>query len=226
MNCSLGTDRLPALLYGDLPPHEAAELGIHLAQCTACRHEYVALTEVRGLLDAVPAPRGVRVDLPALYRREADLARRRGRNWRWAALTGLGAAAALVLLTLGLNLEIRFQAQQVVIRWGALPPPPEGPPAPTDPQGVVPGSAATEIRNSPAPPIEFGEKLRLLNEIAQAMATDAEARDARFQENLARLESRLQELQRLTNQRWTDTQRDVSALYAAQFVLPKKGISP
>ncbi len=118
MNCSQIRQRLAELVYGDLAPPEAREIEAHLSSCPACRKEQRALAGVRSLLDcdgtvSVPA------DVAAIYRRAADTQRRRARTWRRAAMATLGAAAAVLIVAMVLRLEIRADARQVVIRWGA-----------------------------------------------------------------------------------------------------------
>src|SRR5262245_30462451 len=104
MDCAWTRDRLPPLLYGDLPSGEAAAVENHLANCLACRQECAALKDVRRLLDAVPAP-AIKVDVPRLYRQAAARQERKLRRWRPAAVALL-ASAALLLIALALNLEV------------------------------------------------------------------------------------------------------------------------
>ena len=79
MNCTEARDRLPHLLYADLPSSEAAAVENHLAACATCRQEYAALRQLRPLLDATPAP-AVSVDLPRLYQEAARLRERQLRR--------------------------------------------------------------------------------------------------------------------------------------------------
>src|SRR5439155_7840756 len=99
MNCAAVRARLASLLYGDLPTAEADEVRQHLAGCPSCREEQTAITGLRPLLDAVPAP-AVAVDLPRLYRDAAAGQTRRLRRWRGAAVAALAVAAAVVVALL------------------------------------------------------------------------------------------------------------------------------
>src|SRR5262245_18431512 len=162
MNCSQARDRLPGLLYGDLPDAEAAVVEDHLAGCPAWRNEHAALRGVRRALDALPAP-PVGVDLPRLYRAEDDRRARQLRRWRRAAVA-LAVAAAVLLLVVGLRLELRVEAHQLVVRWGTPPAAPESPPV-----------ARAEAR----PDRATQEQVQLLGELVHALAGDLEARDQR-----------------------------------------------
>jgi anti-sigma factor RsiW len=219
MNCPEARGRLPLLLYGDLTPAEAAPVEAHLAGCPACRRESDALAQVRLLLDQAPVPEEP-VDLPALYRRAAERQRRRLRRWRWAAVTGFAAAAAVLLLALGLNLEVRLEPHQVVVRWGRPPDPPAQTPR------EAPQPAPVAVRPEPRPAVDLRDQVQVLSELVQALADDVEARDRGHQEQLARLQARLDEWRRQTTQRWMDTERDVAALAGTRWPQPQKGTLP
>jgi hypothetical protein len=210
VNCADVRDRLPAHLYGDLPPAEAVAVQAHLVECADCRHEFTALTGVRAALDAGPTP-AVAVDLPRLYREAADRQRLRLRRWRRVALAGTALAAALLLL-LGMKLELRVGGQQVVVRWGN--------PATEHPAVTVPPPAPDSLN--------VDERLRLLQELTHALAADVDARDRRQQDELVRLRAQLYALGRQTDQRWVETARDVTALYTlhTRFPRPEKGATP
>jgi anti-sigma factor RsiW len=218
MNCSETRAYLPLLISGDLGPAQQEAIESHLKTCPSCRGERTALGQVCQLLDAAPAP-GVEVDVPALYRRAAETQRQRLRRWRRATVA-LGAVAALLLLGLGLNLEVRVEAHQIVVRWGNPPPAPE--PAP------VPPVALPQL--PPGTPDE--EKVRILAQLVptlaaevQGLTAEAQERDYQVRQALAGLREELRALQRQNVQQWTATERDVAALYAAQF-LTKKGNGP
>jgi hypothetical protein len=211
MNCPEASDRLPALLYGDLQPAEASALQEHLATCAACRRRHAALERVRCALDTVPAPE-VQVDVPRLYREAAARQLRRARRWRGAAVA-CAAVAALLLAVLGLRIQVRVEGQQLVVRWGAVPV-----------NDAVPVPAPAQ-RVQPPPSPEVEERLCVLSELIHALADEVEARDEQEQQRVARLQARLDELQRQDNRRWNETERNVAALYAAQFIA-KKGEKP
>lgn len=199
MSCASIRAGLPALVYGDLPPEEAARVERHVADCAACRKEYAALQQLRTLLDAGPAPE-VRVDLVALYRQSAERRRRQAQRWRRLA-TALTALAAVVLLAVSLRMEVRVQAQQLVIHWGQERP---DAPAPT-PQVLV----QTIIQPDPATQAD----VQLLKELVHALADDVEGRDERYRRAIAHLQDRVDLLQVQSQRRWTETDQNVAALY-------------
>jgi anti-sigma factor RsiW len=211
MNCADARPRLPALLYGDLEAEAARALRQHLAGCPACREEYAGLQQVRHALDTVPVP-PVQVDLPHLYQEAARRQAGRLRAWRRAALA-CGAAAALLLLGFGLRLQVRLEAHQVVLCWGEVPKPAES---------VVPPPAVPPAADGPTL-AEVEQRLQLTSNLIHALAEDLEARDAQQQDSLKRLQDRVDALQVQGGARWNETRRDIAALYAAQFALPKKG---
>jgi predicted anti-sigma-YlaC factor YlaD len=218
MNCADVRRRLPALLYGDLPPGEADEVRQHLGRCDYCRKEHATLAQVRRLLGALPAP-AVTVDLPRLYREAAEQQARRLRRWRRVACASLAAAAAVVLAMLLSRAELRLDANQVVLRWGAAAAAPEPPPPPRpEPQVVV-------VAQSPST-AEIEQELRLLNEAVQTLSNDADSRDERRRHEIDRLKAQVAALQRQLADLRLATEKDVAALYAAQFPEKEKGAQP
>jgi hypothetical protein len=213
MTCTEAHARLAELLYGDLPPDEAAAVEKHLAGCPTCREERTALMRVRSLLGPGPAPPEVNIDLPRLY---AEAGRRRGasvRRWRRAAL--LATAAAVVLLAAFLNLEVRVQGHQVVLRWGT---PPETP-APATP-APPPLRLEPEVAQVPA------AELQLVRELVHALAADIETRDKQQRLALLWLRNRLDGLQYQAQERWHATEQLVSALHMVQLESRAKGEKP
>jgi hypothetical protein len=193
MSCTEIRAALPALLYDDLPPAQAEAMREHLAACPACREEEAALRQVSGHLSAVAAPR-VQVDLARLYHEAGQLQQLRLRRWRRIAFA-LSAAAAALLLILGLRLELRVEAHEFVVRWGA---PPQ--------RGEAPAP-------QPAPPAsQSPEDLYLTQQLIHALADEVVTRDRDNQESLVNLEARLDVLQRQAQERWDATQRVVSTL--------------
>jgi hypothetical protein len=216
MNCADARARLPALLYGDLPAGELAEVRKHLDGCPACRSEQAAVAEVRGLLDVVPAP-AVAIDLPRLYRAAAEQQARRLRRWRRVACASLAAAAAVVVGLLLSRVEVRLDGNQVVLRWGTVPAPPEPPPpSPLPPPAPAPAERTVAIA-------EIEQELRLLTELVQEMSNDADRRDDRQRREVVVLRAQVQALQQQLTELRVATEKDVSALYAAQFPEKEKG---
>jgi Putative zinc-finger len=200
MNCTDVRAALPALLYEDVSPQEAAALRAHLADCPDCRAEQAALQRLGTLLTTVPAP-AIRVDLARLYHEDARREHQRLRRWRRAALCSF-AAAAVVLLALAVGLELRVDHHQVVLRWGT--PPVDFGPLDAPPSLGKPGQGPAAVNS---------EQLRLVTELVHALADDAAARDRVNQESLALLQVRLDALQRQAQDRWNATERYVSALH-------------
>jgi hypothetical protein len=219
MNCADARDRLSALLYGDLPGREADRVREHLTRCPSCEGEYTAISQVRRLLDTVPAP-ALAVDLPRLYREAAERQARRLRRWRRLAVGALAAAAALLAVVFLSRLEVRLDANQLVLRWGDVPAPVPMPPAPGPiadaPAPVAPPSAT-------ASSAEVEQQLRLLAELVQALSQDADRQEERRREEIARLRGQMQLLQQQMTELRLATEKDVSALYAAQFPEREKG---
>ena len=213
MNCTEARDRLPGLLYGDLPAPEAAAVETHLAACPACRQEYAALQRVRPLLDAAPAA-AVAVDLPRLYRAASRVRARQLRRWRSAAVA-LGSAAAVLLLIVGLRFEVRIETHQVTLGWRL----------PAADTHTPPPLAPAEIHRE-APAAAFAaEDVQLVKDLIRALADDVEARDQRLQQVVTWMQARLEAVRRQDQQRWDTTAREVAAL-SAQFGPPEKGANP
>jgi len=213
MNCTDARARLSAFVYGDLPADEAFQVREHLASCSGCQREHAALGQVRCLLDAVPAL-AVPSDLSRLYREAAAEQARRSRRWRRLAIATLAAAAAVVLAVLLSRLEVRLDEHQIVVRWGAVPAPRE---APAPPVPLPQPEAPLVAQSPPGAEPETEQQLRLLSELVQALAADTDQRDERRQRELTRLQEQIQGLQQQMTQLRIATEKDVSALYAAQF---------
>jgi hypothetical protein len=206
MNCANVHARLASFAYGDLPEAEANQIREHLNRCSACEQERLAISEIQRLLDAVPAP-PIAVNLPMLYRDAAAGHRRQLRRWRIAALAGL-AAGVLVALLLS-RLEVRVDANQIVLRWGAAPAIPhqhEPPPAPRSPEPIV---AAPQMSTA-----EIDQQLRMLRELVQAISNDSDLRDERRQRAITALNGRMHGLEQQMTQLRLARQRDVAVLYA------------
>ena len=216
MNCSQIRQRLAELVYGDLAPPEAQEIEAHLHSCPECRKEQTALASARRLLDcagtvAIPA------DLPAIYRRAAEMQRRRARIWRRAAIATLGAAAAVFIAAMVLRLEIRADASQVVIRWGT-------PAELSERQALSPMEAGSVLARSRLP--ELQSELDVLSELVQGLTEDQDARERRIAEDRAFLRAELDEFRRQAALHWMATERDVAALCGTQLISTQKGGLP
>jgi hypothetical protein len=218
MNCADVHARLASFAYGDLPEAEANHIREHLNQCSACEQQRLAISEAQRLLDAVPAP-AIAVNLPKLYRDVAAEHRRQVRRWRIAAWAGL-AAALLVAILLVSRLEVRMDANQVVLRWGAapaMPQPHEHPPARHSPEPVF---AAPQMSTA-----EIDQQLRMLRELVQAISNDADLRDERRQREITALQGRMHGLEQQMTQLRLAAQREVAALSSTQIPEKQKGAS-
>jgi predicted anti-sigma-YlaC factor YlaD len=214
MTCTQARDLLSLLLYGGLDATEAARVQSHLTTCPACRDVQAALQHISRTLDTVPAP-AVQVDLPRLLRDAAALQQRRVRRWRRTAMAVCGLAAALLLVVL-LRLEVRVQAHQLSVSWGAAPMvEPQAPSAETV-QTVI-------VRHENAASPELEEQVRVARATLHALADNLDSRDVRLQERVADLETRLERMRFQDGQRWSETERSVAAIYKAVFVLPNRG---
>jgi hypothetical protein len=217
MNCAAVRARLASFEYGDLTDAEADQVREHLRRCPSCAQERSAVTEVRRLLDAVPAP-AVAVDLPRLYKDALSGQVRRLRLWRGVAVAALAAAAIVAALLLS-RLELRVDANQLVLRWGAVPAAPDPKP--------VPPPATPRQEESPVPPplmstAEIDQQLRMLRELVQVVSNDADQRDERRRDEIARLQGRVHGLEQQLTQLRLAMARDV-ALSAARLPEKQKG---
>jgi hypothetical protein len=150
------------------------------------------------------------VDLSRLYRRAGDEQTRRLGRWRRAALA-LTAVAGLLLLAFALRLEVRVEQHQLLLRWGS-------------PREV------TVPAPLPAPPVlaagVSAEELQLMKDLLHALADDVATREQRQQQAILQLQLRLEALLEQSQQHWSATERDVTALYNAQFGFRPKGENP
>lgn len=212
MNCSQVRALLPLLLYGDLADTEAAALRRHLQACPGCGKEEQALRQVRSLLDTMPAP-SVVIDTAQVYRLAAERERRRARRWRRLASCA-AAAAAVVFLAVILRVEIRLEAHQVSLRWGA----PAAPPQPDPVAAPLPPTPPPVVPNLEVADAKVREQVEVLNELLNGQ-----------QDELTRLHGWIAELQRqltASARQWRTTERDVAALAGNPSLSPGKGGSP
>lgn len=212
MNCKHVRELLPLLTYGDLAGDERSAIEAHLSQCAACRTELAALNQVRGLLDESPTP-AARADVSSMLWLDSDRQRRTARRWRLAAL----AALAATILLAAMRLEVRLDQRQMVIRWGKAEPAIQVIQQPQPP--VI-------VRPEPAASTEVAERLKVLNELVHALAANVEAGDRDRRDELERLRKEIAAMQKLEQKRWAATERDVSALYTAQFGARNSGANP
>jgi hypothetical protein len=206
MTCTETRDRLPDLVYGRLERTTAEGLEAHLAQCPDCRRERAALSALRAALDQLPQP-SVHVQLPRLYREAAERAARRSRRWRAVAVVVASAAALWLAFTVLGRLQVRLEAHQLTVRWGAT--------EAADP--LPPGS----LPPSGSPDAEA--HLRLLTELVHGLAADAEGRDRRTRDELAQIHRYLQRQRRELDVRFENVDRHLAAVDAVQVILSQKG---
>jgi hypothetical protein len=211
MNCTQAQELLPGLLYGDVDSAKAAEVEKHRAGCPACQKEYASLERLRRWLDAAPAAPAAPVSFPRLYADAARLQQRHLRRWRRAAVALLGAAAVL-LAVLALKLQLRIEARQLVVSWGA--------PSETAPQ-PEPLPPPHADKAAPAPVVS-AEEWQRLHDLIHALAADVALTNSARRQEFDNLELRLDTLQVRSQQR----DRLVAALYTAQFGPHDKGEKP
>jgi ribosomal protein L29 len=217
MNCEQVRSELASLVYADLPEGVGTAVRGHMQNCESCRSEFDALARVREALGACAAP-DMHVDLAQVYAGAAGRLARRAALWRRTAL-GLAAAASIVIACGALaQFELRAGAGQLVITWG-------DPPAALQEPPLVP--AAVEVpadveSRVPTESPEAQEDLWLLRELVRAMAAEIDLRDRRQHEALARLRTQLSQMEKQATHRFTSNQRDIAALYAAEFELASR----
>ncbi len=211
MHCTQIRERLLAWQYGDLSPVEQAEVTRHLATCAACREESSAWQEFRGQLGAFTGP-AVQVNLSGVYQAAVQRHEQRVGRWRRSAIA-IAAVAAVVLIAVGLKLEVRVDASQVVVRWGA--------PAEILPMSEPPGPVL--IQTQPAAPQVTAEDLALVKNLIRALAQDVRTRDRQQQEALLQMQSRFETLLGRTTEYVAANERDKAALYLTQVRMQKKG---
>lgn len=214
MTCTDIRSLLPAHVYGDLPADDAAEIVVHLRRCPACRTECAELSQVRLALDAVPAPK-VHVDVSQLFHTVADQQARRVRRWRRLAIAGAALAAGL-LLVLGLKLEVRAGDGQITLTWG------DRPAASRPVESALP---SRDVQSN-ADIHRLEERIRLLQDVTHALAADVESSDRQKQVEMAAMRVRLDAVQQMVAQNWSEAQRLMSALYVAHFKRPEEKTNP
>jgi Putative zinc-finger len=211
--CAQTRESLADLLYGEVSPAETQAVQQHLAACPVCQAEYAGLRQVRAALDTAEPPASeVAVDLTRIYREAAHRQAKRLRRWRRLAVAGL-AAAAVLLVAFGLKLEVRLEQHQVVLRWG------------TPPQ-VEPPRVAPKPPERDRPAAERHAEMQLVKDLIHLLADDVKTRDAQQKEAMFALRERVEALRVLVDERYAATERDVSALYTAQFGPREKGDRP
>jgi hypothetical protein len=214
MNCNEARELLPALLYDNLPPENADAVRAHVTGCPACRQEFAELERVRIVLDAVAVP-AVSVDVSRVFQQAAALQQCRARRWRRAAVAACGLAAALLLVVL-LRLELRFDANQLIVRWGEVPQEQPLVQQPTPEPKVI-------VQREIVPNPEIDEQLRVLRDTVHALAGSLETRDAQLRLVLDQMGTRFATLQMQDSRRWSENDRQFAALYRAVFFPAKKG---
>ena len=219
MTCAETRDQLPLLLYGDLAGDQRAAAESHLGQCAACRRELAALSDMRRLLDE-PAADAIAVDLVEVFREESRRRERVVRRWRSVALAGVAAALAL----LAVRVEIRMDGRQMVVRWGRNEPVAQR-------AEVLPAPVAVREDLAPSTKVAdqldaLSERVKVLNELVRALAANVDGGDRDRSEELVKVRQELAAVQELYHKRFSETERDVSALYIAHFGPRIPGANP
>jgi anti-sigma factor RsiW len=217
MNCTDIRDRLLAWQYQELPAAERALVTKHLESCAACQEHSLVWRELSRRLDAFTGP-AVAVDLPRLFHQVVQRQEQRARRWRRTALAFVAAVAAVLLIAIGLRLEIRLDGSQVVVRWGD--------PPPVAPQTPAPPSASATVPNQFSVPHVDPDDLQLVKDLVRVLAQEIQTRDRQQQQGLLRLQARFEAFLGAIDVRSANNERDVAALYSAQFRITNKGEKP
>jgi hypothetical protein len=213
MNCHDVQVRLAELVSGTIPESERQAIQSHLASCAACREEHESLRGVCAMLKTSAAP-PVQVDVPSLYQENARRAQRRARRWCRVAI-GVGTAAAVLLAWAVTRLEVHVEKDQLVLRWR---PPPKPPP-----------TRHVEPAPSPERPLatEEEDRLRRMEQLAQALALDVQAASVKQQDERSRLETQLARLREELYQFRALTEQDITTLTRhVEEILKVKGTIP
>jgi Putative zinc-finger len=203
MKCEQLRERLALLIYGDLNPDEMKPARDHLDQCAACRRERDSLISTRQALDSAPVP-DMRINVAAIQNQALALQARSMRRWKRFAFAAMALAASLLAL-LVIRPDIRINDGELAIRWAA----PAEPPRTGEP-----------IFLAQAPPVrdaELDERIRVLSNLIQMLNLQMEGADQKRRDELEVLIARVDLLRIQSQQRWDETNRDVTALYTAQF---------
>ncbi len=110
---------------------------------------------------------------------------------------------------------MRVDRQQLTIRWGA----PEATP-------IVQAPERTTDQTTTQSPNQLDERLRTMSELIQALAVSADAADRERQEQVVALKRELAAMQQQSQERLSETERDVHALYSAHFGSRPKAVNP
>lgn len=208
MNCTQVQAELAASLYGDLENDGAEAIHLHLASCSSCRQELVALQQVRQALDFLPAPE-VHVQVTRIMEDAAGRLERRQRLWRRVAAAAM-AAAAVFLAAFFSPVRLCLEQGQVVLRWAELRPlvvAPEARP-PLGKEGVA-GDLQAEVQS--------------LRKLVHALVADVHACEHQQQQKLAALHDRMNVSNAQLDRRLANLNRDLRALYTVQFGSAAKG---
>lgn len=214
MTCEAYRLLLPLLVNQDLDARAQAEVQTHVEDCAQCRGEVKQLRSVLGALKRQPAPEA-RFDMAQLFTQIQLDERKKARRWKRVALATLALAATVLLFSLT-RLEIHIERNQFVLSWGDIGSTPSGPRngSANDAKAGAKATANAEIAH---------EKLDELKDLIELVLDDVARRDGQRRAETAGLRSNLDQLRQAVGAGLAAAQRDVSALYDAQF--PKKSPS-
>lgn len=219
MNCSQAREKLPLLLYDDLDRDEASIVQTHLAQCHACKAEFVELSRVREVLNVVPTP-NVSVDVDRISAEPSVARSARTRSKRWKQIAFAMTAAAIVL-AFALNVEFRIDGQQLIVRWGNLP-------AQQQQEAVVSRRPATigPVDERVAVLPNLNERIRVLDDLVHALAEEVNSHGRQQRDSLSSLQTRLRVLEQDARNYRAESDRSLAALYTAYFQNDSQGEKP
>lgn len=201
MKCDNVRERLPLLIYGDLGADETRDVHAHLNGCDSCRHERDSLLATRQALDAPTVPE-ITVDVASIHAQSMAMQAQSMRRWKRLAIAASALAACLLAFLL-IRPDVRVSDGQMVIRWGSEP--------------ERPGLNESAIARAPqtARDRDLEERIRVLSDLVQVLYFQMEHADQKRKEELEVLITRLDLLRIQSQQRWDETQRDVTTLYTS-----------
>jgi hypothetical protein len=126
------------------------------------------------------------------------------RRWKRFALTA-GALAASLLALLLIRPDIRINNGELAIRWAV-------------PTEQPRNNETVAVAQQPLPrDTELEERIRVLSDLVKLLNLQMESADQKRRDELEVLIARVDLLRIQSQQRWDETNRDVTALYTAQF---------
>ena len=121
----------------------------------------------------------------------------------------------LAIVVFAIRLDVRVNQRQLTIRWGVA-----------EPEVVVQHVPQEPPRPEYVIPRELDQRIKTMSELIQALAANVDASDRERQQQLSILKLELAAMRRQSQERMSETERDLSALYAAHFGSRPKAVNP